>query len=998
MSKRILLCAILSSAVVLFLQGQEVRVSGTVIDASTRESIIGGTLMVKNTSSGTVTDTDGQFSLMVSPGSVLAISYIGYTSQEITVWNDTTLNIELATSTVLLEQVVVVGYGTQRKVDITGATVSVQGEELAKQPVLTATQALQGKVTGVQIISSGKPGSSPNVRIRGTGTALAGTSALFVVDGILTDDISNINTADIVSLDVLKDASSTAIYGARGANGVVIITTKKGQSGPTQINYNNSIGFREASNLIRMANAEEYANYASAATGTAVTAGGTSTDWYNEILRRAWTQNHNLSFSGGSDKHTHYLSLGYFDDEGIVINNRFQRFAVRYNTDYRLNSRVNMGITASYVNANTRDVNLGTAYNNAYRAAPTIPGFEEGRYGNTSVYQNVGNPILDLSNNNNRLINHRIQSSGFLELKPITGLTFRSSIGNELTNVADRGYNFQFNNDLTTFLTSGGNQRNPNSSLRVKSENSLRWVWDNIVSYKFDLGENHFNLMAGTTAEQYTLSWVEATRQNVPADRDLWYINTGNANTSTNAGEGDKWTRNSYLGRLNFNRSDKYLVTATVRADGSSRIAAANRWGLFPSIGLGWLLSNEPFLKNNTLFELLKVRASWGKVGNDRVPSDAFTTTIKPNLAYPFGGGIATPGSAITQIKDPNLKWETTEEFDLGLDYSLLNGRLFGEIGFYDKKSKDLLINVKVPSVTGDEDGVVLTNAASIQNTGLEFALNWRTRVNTNLDYKFGANLTLNKNKVIGLNGGQPILDGGVGGAQIYTTKTDNEYPVGSFYVLQVLGVFQNQLEIESNKSGNGQIRQPNASPGDFIYQDDNDDGKIDDNDRVFVGSYQPKAYFGFNGEVNFKSISLSFDIYGNTGNVVYNGKKALRLSPFDNIEASLAYDRWVTGSGIQTEPAANSGYLPASTYYVESGSFIRLNNITLSYALSPAWLKVARIKNTRVFLTAQNLFTWKKYTGFTAELPDDSPTRSGIETNAYPTTKTIAGGINVSF
>ena len=296
MSKRIFLSAIFSSALVFLLHGQEVRVSGTVIDASTRESIIGGTLMVKNTSSGAVTDIDGNFSLVASPGSVLAISYIGYTTQEITIWNDTTLNIELATSTVLLEQVVVVGYGSQRKVDITGATVSVQGEELAKQPVLTATQALQGKVTGVQIISSGKPGSSPSVRIRGTGTALAGTSALFVVDGILTDDISNINTADIVSLDVLKDASSTAIYGARGANGVVIITTKKGQSGPTRINYNNTIGIREASNLIRMANAEEYANYASAATGTVVSAGGTSTDWYNEILRRAWTQNHNLSF------------------------------------------------------------------------------------------------------------------------------------------------------------------------------------------------------------------------------------------------------------------------------------------------------------------------------------------------------------------------------------------------------------------------------------------------------------------------------------------------------------------------------------------------------------------------------------------------------------------------------------------------------------------------------------------------------------------------------
>ncbi len=998
MSIRLLICAALSLQFIPLIYGQTLKVSGSVTDASNKESIIGATIQVKSTLLGTVTDIDGKFNLSVPPQSVITISYFGLATQEISINSDTILNIEMSVENIMLEQVVVVGYGSQRKADITGATVSVRGEELARQPVLTATQALQGKVTGIQIISSGKPGSSPNVRIRGTGTALAGTSALFVVDGILTDDISNINTADITSLDVLKDASSTAIYGARGANGVVIITTKRGTSGVTKINYNNNLGFRSASNLIQMANANEYANYASAATGTAVNASTVSTDWFGEILRQAWTQNHNLSISGGTDRISHFLSFGYLEDEGIVINNKFNRITARMNTDYKINSKLNVGITASYVSSGNRDVNLGGAYNNAYRAAPIIPSLVDGKYGNTSVYQNVGNPILDLSNTNNRIINRRLQTSGYLELKPIAGLTLRSSIGLEDANLAERRYNYQFTNDLSTFITSGGNQRNPNSSLNIKNENSLRWVWDNIISYQTTIDKNKFTLMAGTTAEAYSLSWATANRQNVPADKDLWYINTGNANTSTNSGEGDKWARNSYLSRFNYNYDDKYLLTATMRADGSSRIAPDNRWGYFPSLGFGWLISNEGFMKNNSIFETLKFRTSWGKVGNDRVPSDAFTTTVKPNLAYPFGGGIATPGSAITQIKDPNLKWETTEEFDLGLDFSLLRGKLYGELGFYNKKSRDLLINVKVPSVTGDEDGVVLTNAASIKNTGLEFALNWRNRITSSLDYKIGGNITLNKNTVIGLNGGQPILDGGVGGAQIYTTKTDNNYPVGSFYVLQVKGVFQNQLEIESNKSSGGSIIQPNAAPGDFIYQDSNDDGKIDDKDRVFMGSYQPKAYFGINAEVNYKALNLSFDIYGNVGNVVYNGKKALRLSGFDNIEADLAYHRWSTGSGIQNEPAANSGYLPASSYYVESGDFIRLNNVTLSYALAPSLLKSIHIASTRVFVTAQNIFTLKKYTGFTAELSDDSPTRSGIETNAYPTTKTIAAGINIEF
>jgi len=973
-------------------------VKGTVKDAATNEVVIGATVMIKNTNIGTITDFDGNFELNVAINSIIAVSYIGYTTQEILFTGQQNVSFDLKTEDFLLDQVVIVGYGAQRKVDVTGATASVKGEDLARQPVMTATQALQGKVSGVQITSSGRPGSSPNVRVRGTGTALAGTSALFVVDGVLTDDISNINTSEIVTMDVLKDASSTAIYGARGANGVIIITTKKGAAGVNKINYNNFVGIRNASNLIQMANAAEYANYASAASGLPVNPGDVDTDWYGEILRNAWTHNHNLSISGGSERTTHFLGLGYMEDEGIVLNNKFKRLNVRANSDYKINDKVNIGINTSFTNSNNKDVNLGAAYNNAYRAAPIIPGIVDGRYGNTSVYQNVGNAILDLSNNDNKAIQNRIQASGFLEYKPIAGLTFRSAIGTDMFNFSSRGYNFQFENDETTFLAPGGNQRNPNSSLNVRNENSFRWVWDNFATYNKALGKSNFTFMAGTTAEAFQGAWTSASRLNVPANQDLWYITAGNANTSTNDGSGDKWARNSYISRVNYNFDNRFIFTGTLRADGSSRIAPENRWGVFPSVGFGWLISNESFMANSTLFETLKFRTSWGRVGNDRVPSDAFTATVTQNLAYPFGGGVATPGSAITQIKDPNLTWETTEEIDIGLEYSMLKGKWYGEFGFYDKKSRDLLINVKVPAVIGDADGVVLTNAASIRNTGFEFSTNYRDRINKNLNYKIGGNITLNRNNVIGLNGGQPILDGGVGAGQIYTTRTDNGQPVGSFYVLQVLGVFQNASEIESYISSGGQLIQPNASPGDFKYQDTNGDGRIDDADRVFIGSYQPKAYFGINAEFTYKAFDLTFDIYGNVGNYVYNGKKALRLSPFDNVEADLAYNRWTPGSGIQDEPGANSGFLPASTYYIESGSFVRLNNVSLSYNIPQQSLNKAKISSARVFFTAQNIFTLKKFTGFTPELPDDTPTRAGIETNAYPTTKTFAGGINVSF
>ncbi|MER0438794.1 TonB-dependent receptor [Emticicia sp. W12TSBA100-4] len=972
------------------------KITGKVIDAKTQEGVPGASIKVKNLNTGAISDFEGNFSINAEKNAVLVVSFIGYSTKEVIVNGQERLTIGLEESSNELEQVVVVGYGAQRKVDVTGATSSVKGEDLMKQPVMTPTQAIQGRVAGVQIISSGRPGSSPNIRIRGTGTALAGTATLFVVDGVLTDDISNINTSDITNIDILKDASSTAIYGARGANGVVIISTKKGSSGKISVNYNNSIGVRSVANMVKMANATEYANYVSAASGQVVQAGNISTDWYSQILRNAFMQNHNLSISGGSEKSKNYLSLGYMADEGIVIKNNFKRFTARLNNDFILHEKLKTGISTSLANSRDQNVNLGTAYNNAYRAAPIIEAVQDGKYGNTSLYQNVGNAVLDINNNDDYAVINRLQSSAYLEFNPIKALTFKSSIGGDLNFRNSRVYNYQFNNDQTTFLTAGGNQRNPNSNLSSTTENFFRWVWDNTVSYNKQFGQHTVTLLAGTTAEAYSISKFSAFRRDVPAASNLWYINTGNANTSTNSGEGDKWSRNSYISRLNYNFNDKYLLTATMRADGSSRFPLNNRWGYFPSFGAGWVLSNENFLKNQNVFQTLKLRASWGRVGNDRIDSDGYIVTVEPNLAYAFGGGTATLGSAITQIKDPNLKWETTEEADLGLEFSALNGKLQGEFGFYDKKSRNLLINVKVPSVTGDKDGVVLTNAASIKNTGFETALNWRDKINESISYRVGANITFNKNSVIGLNGGQPILDGGVG-ASAYTTKTDNFQPVGSFYVLQVLGVFQTDDEISSYKNANGQIIQPSASAGDFKYQDTNDDGKIDDADRVFVGSYQPKAFFGLNFGFTYKNFDLSVDAYGNFGNKVYNGKKAFRQGLLDNVEASMAYGRWSRGSGINDEPAANAGNLPASTYFIESGDFIRINNIALSYNISNNLLNKIKLSSARVFVTAQNFFTFKKYSGFTPELPGD-PTRSGIELNAYPTTKTLAVGINVGF
>lgn len=983
----------------LYAWAQTSTITGKVTDAQNNEGIPGASVKIKNSNLGTVTEIDGSYSLKNVPdGSILIFSSVGYESKEITIGNKTEINVSLSSADNLLNQVVVVGYGSQRKVDITGSTTSVKGDDLLKIPVMTPTQAIQGRVAGVQIIASGKPGSSPTIRVRGTGTALAGTSTLFVVDGVLTDDISNINNADITNIDILKDASATAIYGARGANGVVIITTKRGESGKMSVNYSLNAGMRSASNLVEMANAAEYANYVSAATGKLVEAGSVSTDWYSEILRNALMQNHNLSISGGSDKSRTFLSLGYLAEDGIVIKNHFNRFTARMNNDFKLHEKLNVGISSSFANSQDQNVNLGTAYNNAYRAAPIIAALDEnGKYGNTSLYQNVGNAVLDINNNDDFVIRNRIQSTGFLEYKPFKFLSLRSSIGGDMVVGSQRVYNSKFDNDGNTFITPGGNQRNPNSNLTTSANNSFHWVFDNTATMEKAIDKHTFRLMVGTTAEQYKYSSLYAFRKDVPAAKNLWYLNTGNANTSTNGGDGDMWARNSYISRFNYNFDDTYLFTATLRRDGSSRFPEANRWGMFPSFGAGWVLSNEPFMANQTFFNTLKLRASYGQVGNDRIPSDGYIVTVDQNLAYAFGGGTATPGVAITQIKDSNLKWESTQEADLGLEWSALNGKLQGEIGLYDKKSKDLLINVKVPSVTGDKDGVVLTNAASIQNRGAEIALFWKTRINQHFSYNIGGNVSFNQNKVVGLNGGQPILDGGVG-ASPYTTKTDNNQPVGSFYVLNVLGIFQDDAEISSYKSANGNVIQPSAAPGDFKYEDANGDGKIDDADRVFVGSYQPKIYGGLNLSATYKSFDISTDLYGAVGGKIYNGKKAFRQSLLDNVEKSMAYDRWVRGANIQDEPAANGGFLPASTYFIESGDFIRINNISVGYTFDKAVLDKIKAASARVFVTAQNFFTFKKYSGFTPELSSDSPTRSGIELNAYPTTKTLAFGLTIGF
>ena len=982
----------------LLSQGQGLTVTGTVTVEPDQSTVPGVNVVVKGTTQGTVTDIEGNYRLSVpNENDTLVFSFVGYANKEVPLNGQTTLNVTLSEDVEQLQEVVVVGYGTQKKRDVTGAVASVQGEDITKQPVLTPTQAAQGKVAGVQIISSGAPNSQPTVRIRGTGSMLAGANPLYVVDGVITDDIRNINTSDIVSMDILKDASATAIYGMRAANGVVIINTKKGKEGKPQVTYNGNMGIRQAAKVVDMANASQYVDFlGDVAPDVTIPDYSGSTSWFNEVLRNAFYQNHNISISGGTDKLTYYFSGGYYTDQGIVLGNNFKRFTLRSNNEYNISSKFKLGSQLSFSRGITQDVDVSGALNSAYRAAPIIPGKVDGKYGNTSAFGNVGNPLLSIDKNNNRLQENRLQGNAYLEFDPVDYLMFRSSFGTDVSFNNRRIYGYQFFNDEATFIAAGGNQQNQNSNLSVRQENSLRWVWDNTVTFTKSFGQHNLTLLGGITSEQLSSTFLLGSRINVPASSDLWYLGLGDPDVqSTNDNGGDKWTRNSYISRVNYSYADRYLLTATFRADGTSRFAASNRWGYFPSVGLGWVISEEGFMQGQNILDNLKLRGSWGRVGNDNIATNQYIVTADVNIPYFFNNQLVL-GSAVQDIKNQDIRWEITEEYDAGLEFGFSNGRLTGEIDYYNKKTKDALVIVNLPGILGDPDNQYVTNAGTFSNKGWELALNWKNKITDDWSYNVGGNITFNKNEIIGLNQGQALFDGGVG-QQGFVTKSDNGQPIGSFFVLQSEGVFQNQQEIDSYVH-NGVLIQPDAQPGDLKYLDVNDDGSITPDDRVYAGSYQPKTYFGINGGITYKNFDLTADFYGNAGNKVYNGKKAFRYQITDNIEADFAQNRWTASNHSNTNPSNIISSTPASTYFVESGTFFRLNNLTLGYTLPSSTLESLHIANLRVFLTSQNLFTAQKFSGFSPELIGDSPLNSGIELGVYPINRTMAFGLNVTF
>lgn len=982
---------------------QNTTVTGKVTDATDKQPLPGVSIKLMGTTTGTQTDAEGNFTISAPANGTLTFTYIGYANQDVAINNRTTIDVALASSTKAIEQVVVIGYGTQRKRDVTGSIGNVSGSELTKQPVQTPTQALQGKVAGVQVLGSGQPNSKPQLRIRGTGSVLAGADPLYVVDGMLTDDIRNINNNDIVSIDVLKDASA-AIYGVRAANGVVIITTRKGKNGPAVIKYDANAGFRELSNRVQMANRDQYINYLRDASPGDVardvaplTIPGT-TDWYDAVLKKGFQMSHNLSLAGGSEKTTYFFSANVFTDNGLVKTNTFDRYSFRSNIDTKITDNLTFGTQMSLTRSNERPVPLAGVYSNVYRAAPIITAIDEnGRYGNTSIWGNLGNPLLSLDKTNNQTVNNRLQGNVYLEYKPIKSLTLRTALNADAYWNKQRNYNAKFAADGNTFTVAGGQQFSNFSTLFIQNDQSFWTVWDNTATWQQSFGQHNLTVLGGFTQEYTKTDLFSGSRRDVPEDPDLWYLNTGNPDVgAVYANTGALFRRHSYLGRVNYNYASKYLFSASFRADGSSRFR--DKYGYFSTVGAGWVISQEDFLKDSKVISNLKLRGSWGQLGNDNIDQGLYFVTITPNLPYFYNNNL-TLGSAIQDIKDPFLKWEKTTQFDIGIEYGFLNNKLTGEIDYYNKKVSNALTRVSVPAILGDQDGTYVTNAASYRNSGFEFAIKWTDNIGK-LNYSIGGNLNYNKNEVVGLNGGQALLGGGIGN-QGNITRTDNGQPIASYYVLQQTGIFQNQQQIDAAPTYN--LGGYAKSIGGMMYADVSGpagvpDGVIDSYDRIYAGSYQPKFFGGFNFGLNYENWDLSADFYGNWGNKVYNGRKAFRANALDNIQADYANNRWTPGNASNTDPRTIPQNMPASTYFVESGSFLRLNNLTLGYTLPADLLKRIKINKLRVFAASQNLFTAKRYSGFTPELIPGDALSSGIDLNGYPTTRTFTFGLNVEF
>lgn len=953
----------------------QVRITGHVIDPVDGSGLIGATVKEKGVVNGTITDVDGNFTFtVVDLNATLVIEYTGYTALEVPLAGRSQVEISLKQDDGLLNEVVVVGYGTQRKSDLTGAVGTVKAKDIERIPTASVEQALQGKIAGVYVSpSSGAPGAGATIRIRGTGT-LNNAGPLYVVDGMLLEDASFVNPQDVASIEVLKDASATAIYGNRGANGVIIITTKRGVIDRKAVfSLSSYYGNQQIAKKLSMANASQFAEMYNELQGNTNTFPdpsrlGAGTDWQDVIYRDAPIANVQLSANGAWKKLTYNLSGNYFNQKGILEETGFERYTGRFNGEYPILKSLKIGTNLAYFAGNSKDVG-GNIIGGAYRIPPVYaPRDSTGDFTDPTFFgQSIGNPAADLFYKKDQHTKiDRLVGTVYANWTFWKDFSFRTSYGFDNRNDHFRSYE-------PVFMVSSSQLNNLE---RTTLDTTWRrtWLWENTLNYNHTFGALRVNALVGQTAQESTYK----------------KRNTVNEILQPNGETRSEWAMTSYLGRINATLLDRFLVTGSIRADGSSRFSKNNRWGYFPSAAVGWNIAQEPFLRGQKVFDRIKLRASWGITGNDKIQTYPSLGVITDELYSAFGDTVQQ-GATLVNYANANVRWETTRQTDVGLEIAVLNGRLSFEADWYKRYTFDILGDLPIPDYVGSGSNPFV-NAAAVQNKGWDFTLLWR-ETRGKVTYNINVIASPVDNEVTKLNEGKSEIFDGRTAQGDFATRTVVGGPIGAFYGYQVAGIFQNAEELATlPKFGT-------EKPGDFRFADLNGDGKLDASDRTYLGSPIPTLTYGFSAGLEVYGFDVAADFFGVKGNRVVNAKAVARFDT-PNWE-SLWYDNHWTGEGTSnTVPRITNGghNYRMSDFLVEDGSFFRLRSIVLGYSLPKRWLSYVAMTRARFYVSGTNLWTKQAYSGFTPEFPNGRVFEAGVDYLNYPMAKTMLFGLDVTF
>lgn len=991
----------------LHAQQQAKTVTGTVTDVS-GEPIIGANIRIKGTTTGTITDIDGNFSIKAEPQSVIEVSYIGYLTQETVINNQKSIRFLLKEDTKTLDEVVVIGYGVQKKADLTGSVANINTEKLNTQSNANIGQALQGKIAGVDIVSQGgAPGSGTRIMVRGIGT-LNNASPLYIVDGMYMNSIDHINPNDIASIDVLKDASSAAIYGSRTANGVIIVTTKEGSNteGKPIIDLSVNLGISTASKFLDMLDAKGWAEVttiARQAIGKPALdmatdlANKPDNDWQDIMFRPALMQNYNLSVKGGGKYSTYYTGLGYFNQDGIVKGTNYQRYNIQSKNDYKrgiFSAGTNLIISFSHdkpLHQELRGGMIGTIL----QSVPTLEKYDdtrEGGYGGTyGDVVNIPHPLAIIDDNIMDRYNENVKifANLYAQIELFKGLKYKLNLTPDFSFERYKNYLNKYDFGLAT---------NSITQLTERQRRRRNILVENLLTFDRTFGEHKISALAGYTYQDSRFRHIQAYGEGLP--QGLEEIDAATTNRSN---EGNSWRSvlTSILGRVFYSYQNKYLFTATIRRDGSSKFGKNNRYGYFPSFSLGWNVAEEKFMENVHWLDQLKLRGGYGVLGNQEIDNYQYSSTITTGINYPDGNGGLLQGAFPKNFANPDIKWEETAMTNVGIDFMAFNNRLSLTADYYVKNTKDILLTVPIPISSGGANDPI-RNAGKIRNNGFEFNLGWMDQPNPDISYGINLIGSFNKNKVIAMGSESGSIKGGSTNQNITTSETKAGYPIGGYWLISTAGYFNSQEEVDAYAKDGKKI-QPAAEPGDIKFVDANNDGVINDDDRVFQGSPFPDFTFALNGNMRYKNFDLSIGLQGVLGNKIYNATRQTLedVTKGSNFLASCL-DYWTPENKNASHPRLtwddpNRNTRAESDRYLENGSYLRLRSVQLGYTFPQTWFKGA-IQHARVYINAENLFTITSYSGYSPDVNADNANYRGFDNFIYPTNRTFMLGLNVTF